>query len=152
MRRIDDDQPRHIVWVLYRQAQRHRAAPIMRHDHPRPRAKVVDELTQVLNQMFRAIFFYVGRFIGKIVAAHIERDGAVRAGEFLELISPRVPEFGEAMDEQNDRAVAGSDVVQADSVYVGVVVVHGGAPIDVRKFDHTRGTTGPTHKKWPDSY
>jgi hypothetical protein len=64
--------------------------------------------------------------VGQVVAAHVQGYRLVVAGEVLQLRFPGVPELGEAMDGQDERAPgAGAHVVQARAVDVGIVVFHG---------------------------
>ena len=55
MRRVDDDQPAQIVRMLGGEAPGHRTAPVVRHQHARPAAEMIDQQPQIFHQMLGAI-------------------------------------------------------------------------------------------------
>ena len=73
------------------------------------------------------------------MAAQVERDSVVVAREFIDLLLPGMPELGKAVHEEDQRAVAGVDVVQADAVEIDVVVLEVHAT--TRRLPSSLGTT-----------
>src|SRR6476469_2499762 len=68
-----------------------------------------------------------GWLVGVAVAAQVDGDRAVAGvGQRAELVAPRPPEAGEAVQEQDQRTLTGLGDVQADAVRVDVTV-HPGA-------------------------
>ena len=54
------------------------------------------------------------RPVGEVIAAHVGRHHVVAGlGQRPDLVAPGVPELGEAVQQNHERAGAGLDVVQA---------------------------------------
>ena len=57
---------------------------------------------KLLNKNIRIILFPCGRFVRISIPFHVHGNDPVITGQALKLKSPRVPEFWEAMDEQDE--------------------------------------------------
>ena len=69
----------------------------------------------------------------QVVAAQVGRDDAeARLHERCDLLPPAVPELREAVQQDDQRPVAGLDVVQLHVADLGVALAKGGAGVDRR--------------------
>src|SRR6185437_6973871 len=69
---------------------------------------------------------------GQVVAAHVGRDDAeARRRERLDLPPPAVPELGEAVQQDDQRPLAGLDVVQLHVAGLGVAFTKPAEPVSL---------------------
>jgi hypothetical protein len=62
-------------------------------------------------------------FFGDVVAAHVGCDDVIALFcEGLYLFAPRVPEFWKTVQEEDERAISGLDVVETDAIDDSFVV------------------------------
>ena len=116
VRRVDDDQPLDEVRTVHPQRPRRRTAPVVRHDGRADGTKVPDHRREIPGDRPSAVRVDPARLVGEVVAAEIERHGAKPGlGQRGQLPAPRVPEVREAVDEDDQRPVAGLDRVQSDA-------------------------------------
>src|SRR5205814_1424156 len=80
-------------------------------------------------------------------APHVRRHGLMLTAEVRELRAPLVPELGEPVDEQDQRAAAHRHVVQPDPVDLGIGVVHRSDALGVTS--HITGKTGRGSRRTP---
>jgi hypothetical protein len=85
-----------------------------------------DEIGDVLHEEACAVGGDALGLAREVVAAHVRGDDAIAClSERGDLLAPRVPELREAVEEDDQRACAGLDVVEADAGELGVAVVEG---------------------------
>jgi hypothetical protein len=95
-------------------SRRKNIKPVKPKDATQAPTERLDHLTHVLCQSRRAISTNAFRFVGQIVPAHVNRHTPIVLGEFTQLMTPRIPEFRKAVQEQHQRFVTrtGVHVVQ----------------------------------------
>jgi hypothetical protein len=64
---------------------------------------VADEPRHVVHQLADAVVFDARGLVAQVVAAQVGRDDVETLAERGELVTPRVPEFGEAVQQQDER-------------------------------------------------
>lgn len=117
MRGVDDDQFRECVRVRDSEGPGHEAAPVMAYEDELLAAReMIREGANVFDQDVEPILTHIVGLIGKIEAAHIEPDGMVVFAKLGELVPPRVPEFREAVQKQDEWAFSRTDIVQSNTV------------------------------------
>jgi hypothetical protein len=83
----------------------------------------VDETTDVGGQFVGVVGLDAVRLRGQVVAAHVGGDDPEsRRRERLDLQSPAVPELGEAVQQDDQRPIAGLDVMQPLVADLGVAI------------------------------
>jgi hypothetical protein len=123
---VEDDQLVDRRRVAHRQVPGDAAAPVVSGDDRAPFAEVVDQAGDVVRQGFDHVAAHTRRLRRGVIAAHVRSDDAVAGrGQRRDLISPGVPELGEAVQQDDERAGAGFDVVQPHTVHDRLAVQHG---------------------------
>lgn len=80
-------------------------------------AECVNEGDEVADDVEHGVGGHVGRGVGIAEASEVGGDGAVAAvGEGEDLVAPRVPEFREAMEEEDYRALPLLGYVHVDAI------------------------------------
>ena len=123
MRRVEDGQPVDDLGVVHRERPSGGAAPVVAHHQRGLGAALVDETVDVGRQLAGAVGADAVRLGGQVVAAQVGRDDA-EAGcrERRDLPPPAVPELREAVQQNDQRPVAGLDVVQPHVADIGVAL------------------------------
>lgn len=83
------------------------------------------ERPDVLDQHRGSVGVQLGRFLGGVEATLVGRHRKVIAPELLQLGPPGVPELGEPVEEEDQRALTLLDVMKADPVDRSLSVDHG---------------------------
>ena len=99
------------------------AAPVVADDDGFVAAEVFDDGGDVGYQQAHVVVFGAFGLVAQVVAAEVDGGDLVLRGEGFHLVAPGVPEIGEAVDHDDERALAGGDVVDLDAVRVGVAVL-----------------------------
>jgi hypothetical protein len=81
----------------------------------------LDQTTNVGGQVLGVVGGDLGRLRGQVVAAQVRCDDPEsRRRERFDLLPPAVPELGEAVQQENQRSLAGLHVVQSLVADLGV--------------------------------
>ncbi|MNY03297.1 hypothetical protein D3C86_1359090 [compost metagenome] len=84
-----------------------RRTPVVADDHGLILPQRPDQIDHVSDQMQDRMLLHISRFVGPAIAAHVGGDGAIaRLGQGLNLRSPTDPQFGKAVQQQDQRAFA----------------------------------------------
>ena len=127
MRRVQEAQREQPLGNEERGVPREGAAPVVP-DDVRPRLAVLsgeerDEPFEVAEERLDPVGPHATRLVREVVAAQVGRDGAeARGRERGELVPPRVPELGKAVQEDDERALALLDPVEPDPVHAALAV------------------------------
>ena len=98
----------------------------MAHDHGGVFAEGFNDAEVVVDVMEHAVGVDLEGGRGAAVAAHVDGRGPeARRGDDGKLVPPRVPRFGKAVHQQDQRAAALLDQVDTDAPGVDGAVVHG---------------------------
>jgi hypothetical protein len=99
--------------------------------------ELADEAADVLGQLVSGVVDVAIRPRRQVVAAQVGRDDAeARLDERRDLLPPAVPELREAVEQDDERAVAGLDVVQRRVAHVGVALAEARGGVDRRAGGH----------------
>jgi hypothetical protein len=96
-------------------------APVVAGEKDARLTEMIGDGENVGSEMRERVVGGAAGFAGCIVAALIGNDDAeAGGGESFDLLSPGIPEFGEAVEEEDDRTVwwAGGDGVELDRAIV----------------------------------
>ncbi len=120
-----------------------RAAPVVADDVGARLAlfagEEADEALEVAEQRLDPVGAYAARLLGQVVPAQVGRDGAeARGGERRDLVPPRVPEFGKAVQEDDERALALLHPVEPDAVHAALAMGPGLRHAPARSGSFTR--------------
>ena len=123
MGRVEDGQPVDDLGVVHRERPGRGSAPVVA-DHERGLgAALLDETADVGGQLAGAVGGDAVRFGGQVVSPQVGRDDAeARCRERRDLQPPAVPELREAVQQNDQRPVAGFDVMQPHFPDVGVAL------------------------------
>jgi hypothetical protein len=123
--RVEDHQSLDALGVVHGQQPGQPAAPVVPGDRGRAGAQGGDQVGHLLDQHPGSVVAHPGRLVGGVVAGQIGRDHSVAGvGERRELVSPGVPELGEAVQQHHQGAGARFDAVQAQPANVDPSVGH----------------------------
>lgn len=117
MRNIENHQFANALRMTQSRAPSDGGAPIVPGKEDSLLAKLIRDSDDVGNQFGKRVGSNAGRFTAEIVPALIRHDDTkAGVGQRFDLLAPAIPEFGEAVQKQDDRAVAraGSDGMQAN--------------------------------------
>ena len=95
---------------------RDRAAPVVPDDRRVALAEGVDQPFDVGDQLRHGVRGHAGRLLALVVAAEIGRHDPEARRERGDLVAPRVPELGKAVQQDDERTVTVDDAVQAHAV------------------------------------
>jgi hypothetical protein len=99
--------------VSHREGPRDAGSPVVADDERALLTAITDERRDVVDEALHAVRAHVLGFVGQVVAALVGHDDTKSRGdERADLLPPRVPELGEAMQEHDERPVPGLDVVE----------------------------------------
>ena len=100
-----------------RGAPRHDGSPVVADDHGGLGAEGIEQARHVAHQVEDGVGVDGFGGLGLAVATHVGRHGVVaRRSQRRELMPPRVPELGEAVTQEHQRAFAGLRHVHLDAV------------------------------------
>jgi hypothetical protein len=140
MGHVEDGQPVDDLRVAHRSVPGEGSAPVMTGQQRRLGPAFVDETADVGGQLVGVVGMDAVRLGGQVVAAHVGGDDAEsRRRERLDLQPPAVPELREAVQQHDQRPLAGLDVMQPHLTEVGVAVAQFGA---LEGCDHHRRNPG----------
>ena len=129
MGRVEDGQPVHDLGVVHRGGPGDGSAPVVTHQQRGLGTAFVDEIADVGGQLVGVVGRDAVRPRRQVVAAHVGRDDAEsRRRERLDLQPPAVPELGEAVQQNDQRPLAGLDVMQSDIADLGVTLTNAADP------------------------
>ena len=101
--------------------------PVVPGDHGMVVAENVDNAGHIRGHLDHRVVLDCGRGGGAPVAAQVRGDGVIAGiSQCGELAAPGVPQFGEAVQQQDQRAVSGLGQVDIDAVGVDGAVRDGG--------------------------
>src|SRR5205807_2054481 len=90
------------------------------------RAEMSYQTSHVVNQSAHAVVLDALRLVAQVVAAHVRRDDAEALAEGRQLMTPRIPAFGEAVEQDDEPFAAPAfGVVQTHIADLRVAVAHG---------------------------
>ena len=114
----------------------HRRAPIVSSDHRRVGAESVQQTDHIAHQVQQRVLINRLGTICLSVAAHIRRH-RLKAGvrKRLQLVTPRIPRFGEAVTQQHQRARAAFRHVHANAIRFDEPMFHFSHADPTRKRD-----------------
>jgi hypothetical protein len=96
-------------------------------------AELADEAADVVGRLVGRVGGEAVRLRRQVVAAQVGRDDAeARLHEWCDLPAPAVPELREAVQQDDQRPVAGLDVVHAHVADLGVALAKAAACVDRR--------------------
>ncbi len=100
------------------------AAPVVAGDDALLLAEGIEQTGDVGGDVLAAVVGGVRGRVGVAIAAHVGSDGAIaRIGEGRELVPPRIPELGEAVDHDDGKAFARLGDMHRDAVGLDLVVL-----------------------------
>ena len=113
MGRVEDGQPVHDLGMVHRGVPGDGSAPVVA-DHQRGLGTALsDETADVVGQLVGGVGRDAGRPRRQVVAAHVGCDDAKsRRRERCDLLPPAKPELREAVQQNDQRPIAGLDVMQ----------------------------------------
>ena len=113
MRRVQDGQAVDDLGVIHRQRPGDASAPVVPDHHRGLGTELADETADVVGQLVGGVVAEGAGLRRQVVAAKVRRDDAeARLDERFDLPPPAVPELREAVQQDDQRPVAGFDVVQ----------------------------------------
>src|SRR5713101_7688278 len=87
---------------------------------------MIAQRPDILHQDAHAILIEILRLIGQVVTAQIGCNGVMILAEFSELVFPLVPEFGESMQKEDERALSRRYDVQSHAVHFHKLILEHG--------------------------
>jgi hypothetical protein len=128
VRRVQDGQAIHDLGVVHRGSPGNGSAEVVTRQQGRLGAELPNEPADVAGRRVRAVGIDAGRPRREVVAAEVGRhDPKARLRERRDLKPPAEPELRKAVEENDEGALAGFDVVQLDAVAdLRVAVTEGG--------------------------
>src|SRR6266568_449840 len=143
MRRIHGDELAGHMWVVNSKGPGQDTAPIVSNDDGLLLSQPFNQSFNVSQQSGHIVTF--ARLVAIIVPAQVRRhDGKTVLSQEGYLVAPGVPELGEAVQEDDQRAAALGDVVQADAVADDVAMLpcfHCNCHVDVSSSKGKKGFT-----------
>lgn len=137
MGRVEDGQTVDDLWVVHRRGPGGGSAPVVTDQQRGLGAALADEIAHVGGQLVGGVCRAVVGLRRQVVAAQVGRDHAETGRrERRDLQPPSVPELREAMQQDDQRPVAGLHVVERRVADLGVALLSSvasspGMPIDV---------------------
>src|SRR4051794_19767102 len=121
MGRVENGQPVHHLGVVHRRSPGGGPAPVVAHQRRGLGTELVDEIAHVVGQLGGGVRRGAVGLRRQVVAAQVGRDHAETGRrEGLDLQPPPEPELREAVQQHDQRAVAGLGVVQPHVTDLGV--------------------------------
>ena len=119
VRRIDDHELGHALWMPRSKSPRAQATPVVSNDVATSSCVHFDELAKVFGQAFDVVLINASRLVGQVVAAQIQGHRLTGLAELAQLGNPGSRELGEPMDEEQGPADTARQVVQTNPVDLG---------------------------------
>ncbi len=127
VRQAQADHPTYQVWPHERCMPRYFRAPIVTDDHTFFLIESIQQLDDVANQMHNGVLFHGNRMVTLAIPALIHRYRSKPGlGKGRNLMAPRIPHLGKAVQEQNQRPSAGFGDMQADVTRLNKSMRNGG--------------------------
>ncbi len=121
--RVQDREPIDHLGMARREFPRDHPAPVVT-DDVGPVVHPLDQVPDIPHEFADPVAREARGFLRSVVAPEVGRDDTESGvGERGDLLAPGVPELGEAVETEDERAVAGLHVVQSDAVCDRLVVV-----------------------------
>jgi hypothetical protein len=127
MRRVDEREREQPLRVKEGRVPREGAAPVVPDDVRAgfllALAKPCNEARKIVEERLDAVRSDARGLVREVVAAQVGRHGAeARSRERGDLVTPRVPELGEAVEEDDERSLTLFDPVEPDPVHAALAV------------------------------
>ena len=140
MGRVEDDQTVHDLGVVHRRGPGGGSAPVVTDQQRGLGAAFADEIAHVGGQLVGGVSREAVGLRRQVVAAQVGRDHAeTRRRERRDLQPPAVPELREAVQQDDQRPVAGLDVMQPHVADLGVALPKFGPAVRERAGECGRG-------------
>src|SRR5690242_4931698 len=109
--------------MVHRGRPRDRPAPVVTNQQRRLGATFPDETTNVCGQSIAVVVRDSAGSRGQVVAAHVRHDDT-KPGRYerLDLTPPAEPELGKAVQQNNERSIAGFNIMQLNVIELGVAL------------------------------
>ena len=113
MGRVEDGEPLDHLGVVHCDGPGDASAPVVANQQRGLGTELFDETADVVSEQVDGVVLEALWLRGQVVAACVGRDDPKTCrGEWLDLSPPTEPELGEAVQQNDQRPIAGLDVVQ----------------------------------------